>query len=200
MESLNNPEDPNAGTRMVPFSRELYIEREDFMEEPVKKFYRLAPGREVRFRYAYFIKCTNVVKDDNGNITEIHCTYDPETRGGNAPDGRRSKATLHWVSIRHAVKATVRLYDHLFIKKNPDEVDEGQDLTANLNPDSLKTLNDCFIEPSIKSATPGNIYQFERLGYFCVDTRNSKEGNLVFNRTATLRDTWLKIKKKLDFF
>ncbi len=200
MESLNNPEDPNAGTRMVPFSRELYIEREDFMEEPVKKFYRLAPGREVRFRYAYFIKCTNIVKDDNGNITEIHCTYDPETRGGNAPDGRRSKATLHWVSIRHAVKATVRLYDHLFIKKNPDEVDEGQDLTANLNPDSLKTLNDCFIEPSIKSATPGNIYQFERLGYFCVDTRNSKEGNLVFNRTATLRDTWLKIKKKLDFF
>jgi len=194
MEAVNNPEDAAAGTRKVPFSKVLYIERDDFMENPPKKFFRLAPGREVRLRYAYFIKCTDIVKDDNGNITELHCTYDSKTRGGDAPDGRKVKATLHWVSAKDALKAEVRLYDNLFIKQNPDDTEEGQDFTTNINPDSLKVLQDCFIEPSVKSAKALERLQFERLGYFCVD-KDSTEDKLVFNRTVTLKDTWAKIKK-----
>ena len=155
LDAVNNPEDPAAGTRKVPFSRELYIEQEDFMEEPPKKFFRLAPGREVRLRYAYFVTCTGVVKDATGEIVELHCTYDPATRGGDAPDGRKVKATLHWVSAAHAVKAEVRLYDHLFTKPDPEDVPEGQDFTANLNPNSLETLTDCNVEPSLAGASPG---------------------------------------------
>ena len=194
LEAINNPEDSSAGTRPVPFSKEFYIERDDFMEQPPKKFYRLAPGREVRLRYAYFIKCTDVVKDNSGNIIELHCTYDPATRGGDAPDGRKVKATLHWVSVKHALGAEVRLYDHLFTKENPDDVEEGQDFTANLNPNSLEILTDCQVEPSLAEAKPLDRYQFERIGYFCVDTDSSGE-KLIFNRTATLRDTWAKIQK-----
>lgn len=193
---VNNPEDPSAGTRKVPFSRELYIERDDFLEDPPKKFYRLAPGREVRLRYAYFIKCVDVVKDEKGEVVEIHCTYDPETRGGDAPDGRKVKATLHWVSAAHAIEAEVRLYDHLFTKADPDEVEEGQDYTANLNPGSLVVLKSCRIEPSLAGAAPGSRIQFERLGYFCVDNVDSTPDHLVFNRTVTLRDTWAKIQKQ----
>jgi glutaminyl-tRNA synthetase len=196
LEAINNPEDPSAGTRRVPFSRELYIERDDFMEDPPKKFFRLGPGREVRLRYAYFITCVDVVKDlDTGEVIELHCTYDPATRGGDAPDGRKVKGTLHWVSARHALNAQVRLYDHLFNKENPNEVEEGQDFTAHLNPNSLEVLNDCKLEPGLANAAPGSRCQFERLGYFCVDTKNSKPGALVFNRTVTLRDTWAKILK-----
>ncbi len=197
LEAINNPEDPAAGTRNVPFSRELYIERDDFMEEPPKKFYRLAPGREVRLRYAYFITCKNMVKDANGEIVELHCTYDPATRGGDAPDGRKVKSTLHWVCAKNALKAEVRLYDNLFTKENPDETEEGQDFTSNLNPDSLEVLTDCFVEPSLKDAKPPNRYQFERLGYFCVD-EDSTKSKLVFNRTVTLKDTWAKIKKSQE--
>ncbi|MBW1720957.1 MAG: glutamine--tRNA ligase/YqeY domain fusion protein [Deltaproteobacteria bacterium] len=196
LEAVNNPEDPGMGTRKVPFSRVLYIEREDFMEDPPKKFYRLAPGREVRLRYAYFIKCVEVVKDgDTGEIREIHCTYDPETRGGNAPDGRKVKATLHWVSAEHALEAEVRLYDHLFLKANPGE-EEGKDFKDDLNPHSLEVLPRCFLEPSLKDARPGISYQFERLGYFCVDSKDSTREKPVFNRTVTLRDTWAKIRKR----
>ncbi len=194
LDAVNNPEDPSAGTRKVPFSRELYIEQDDFMESPPKKFYRLAPGREVRLRYAYFITCTDVTKDANGNITELHCTYDPTTKGGDAPDGRKVKSTLHWVSAPHAIKAQVRLYDHLFKNENPDDAPEGQDFKANLNPDSLQVLTDCHIEPSLADAKPLSRYQFERLGYFCTDPDSSKD-NLIFNRTVTLRDTWAKIQK-----
>jgi glutaminyl-tRNA synthetase len=183
------------GTRKVPFSRELYIEREDFMEDPPKKFYRLAPGREVRLRYAYFITCVDVIKDENGEVIELHCTYDPETRGGDAPDGRKVKATLHWVSAAHAIPAEVRLFDRLFSKENPYEVEEGQDFTANLNPNSLEVLTDCQLEPSLGDVKPGDRFQFERRGYFCVDP-DSQEGNLVFNRTVALRDTWAKIMKR----
>ncbi len=197
MEAVNNPEDAAAGTRKVPFSKVLYIERDDFMESPPKKFYRLTPGREVRLRYAYFIKCTDVVKDNNGNITELHCTYDPQTRGGDAPDGRKVKATLHWVSAKDALKAEVRLYDNLFTKENPDETEEGQDFTANINPRSLKVLEDCFIEPSVKNIKALVRLQFERLGYFCVD-KDSTEDKLVFNRTVTLKDTWAKIRKSQE--
>ncbi len=196
LEAINNPEDPTAGTRQVPFSRELYIEQDDFMEEPPKKFYRLAPGTEVRLRYAYFVTCTGVERDSNGNIAAIRCTYDPATKGGDSPDGRKVKATLHWVSAPHAVAAEVRLYDHLFTKQNPEDVEEGRDFTANLNPDSLEVLQQCQIEPSLAEVTRGSRYQFERLGYFCVDPDRSSEGNLVFNRTVTLRDTWAKIQKK----
>ena len=194
LDAVNNPEDPNTGTRKVPFSRELYIEREDFMEEPPKKFYRLAPGREVRLRYAYFITCTDVVKDEAGNIVELHCTYDPATRGGDAPDGRRVKSTLHWVSVRHALEAEVRLYDYLFTKEDPDDVAEGEDFKSNLNPNSLEVLTSCRVEPSLAHAEPLSRYQFERLGYFCVDpdTTGSK---LVFNRTVTLKDEWAKIQQ-----
>jgi glutaminyl-tRNA synthetase len=194
MEAINNPEDASAGTRKVPFSRQLYIERDDFMEQPPKKFYRLAPGREVRLRYAYFIKCTDVIKNDNGEIIELHCTYDPATRGGDAPDGRKVKATLHWVSAQHALNAEVRLYNNLFIKENPEDVEEGRDFTSNLNPNSLEVLTDCKIEPSLKNAKPLQRFQFERLGYFCVDPDSSGRKQ-IFNRTATLRDTWAKIQK-----
>jgi glutaminyl-tRNA synthetase len=195
MDAINNPEDPAAGTRKVPFSRVLYIEQEDFREEPPPKFFRLAPGREVRLRYGYFITCTGVVKDEKtGEVTELHCTYDPATRGGDSPDGRKVKATLHWVSAEHALPAEVRLYDHLFVKEDPDDVEEGADWKTNLNPNSLAVLSPCWVEPSLAGAEPGSRYQFERLGYFCVD-RDSSDGKLVFNRTVTLRDTWAKIEK-----
>lgn len=195
LDCVNNPEDSSMGTRKVPFSRILYIEQDDFREEPPKKFFRLAPDREVRLRYAYFIKCVKVIKDETGKVVELHCTYDPETRGGDSPDGRKVKGTLHWVSAAHALKADVRLYDHLFSKANPDNVMEGKDFTSNLNPNSLETLNSCYVEPSLKGAVPGSRYQFERKGYFCVDP-DSSEGKLVFNRTVPLRDTWAKIEKK----
>jgi glutaminyl-tRNA synthetase len=195
LDAINNPEDESAGIRKVPFSRELYIERDDFMEEPVKKFFRLAPGREVRLRYAYFITCTSVVKDADGNITELRCTYDPETKGGDAPDGRRVKATLHWVSAAHAAKAEVRLYDNLFAKEKPEEAEEGKDFRSNLNPNSLEVLENCYVEPSLKNAKPLDRYQFERIGYFCADTESAEE-KLIFNKTAGLRDTWAKVQKQ----
>ncbi len=194
LDAINNPEDASMGTRKVPFSRVLYIEQDDFMEDPPKKFYRLAPGREVRLRYAYFVTCVDVVKDADGQIVELRCKYDPATRGGDAPDGRKVKTTLHWVSAAHAIPAEVRLYDHLFAKEDPDDVEEGQDFTANLNSDSLQTLTDCKLEPSLAGAGQGSRYQFERLGYFCVDPDSTGE-KLVFNRTATLRDPWAKIQK-----
>jgi len=195
LEAVNNPEDPGMGTRKVPFSRVLYIEQEDFREDPPKQFFRLAPGREVRLRYAYIIKCVDVVKDpETGAVTELRCTYDPETKSGSAQSNRKVKATLHWVSAAHAIEAEVRSYDHLFSKENPEDVEESADWTANLNPTSLETLTSCRVEPSLKGATPGNRYQFERLGYFCVDT-DSSDGRMVFNRTVTLRDTWAKIEK-----
>ncbi len=195
LDVINNPEDPSAGTRKVPFGRELYIERDDFREDPPRRYHRLAPGREVRLRNAYFVKCTGIIKDADGEITEIHCTYDPETRGGDAPDGRKPKATLHWVSVAHAIQAEARLYDHLFLKPNPDEVDEGQDYLSNLNLNSLEVVP-CYVEPSVVGARVGACYQFERLGYFCVD-RDSTSERLFFNRTATLRDTWAKIEKAM---
>ncbi len=194
LEAINNPEDPSAGTRKVPFSRELYIEQDDFMEEPPRKFFRLAPGREVRLRYAYFVTCTDVVKDADGNVVELHCTYDPATRGGDAPDGRKVKATLHWVSAEHALRSEVRLYDNLFMKENPDKVEEGQDFTANLNPNSLETLTDCYLEPSVGNAQALDRFQFERLGYFCIDPDSAPQAP-VFNRTVGLRDTWAKIRQ-----
>jgi glutaminyl-tRNA synthetase len=196
LDAINNPEDPDMGTRKIPFSRELYIEQDDFMEEPPKKFFRLAPGREVRLRYAYFITCVDVVKDPaTGEVIELHCTYDLQTRGGDAPDGRKVKGTLHWVSASHAVAAEVRLYEHLFLKENPNEVEDGKDSTDYINPNSLKILTNCMVEPGLAASGAGNRYQFERLGYFCVDAKDSKEGSLVFNRTVTLRDTWAKILK-----
>jgi len=196
LEAVNNPEDPGMGSRKVPFSRVLYIEGEDFLEEPPKKFFRLAPGREVRLRYAYFIKCVGMVKDEqSGELVELHCTYDPETRGGWAPDGRKVKATLHWVSAAHSLQAEVRLYDHLFTKANPSDEKESVDFKTYLNPNSLETLTSCRVEPSLAGATPGSRYQFERQGYFCVDTKDSSDEALVFNRTVTLRDTWARIKK-----
>jgi glutaminyl-tRNA synthetase len=195
MEAVNNPEDASAGTRKVPFSRVLYIEQDDFRENPPKQYYRLSPGREVRLRYGYFVTCTSVVKDEKGEPIEVHCNYDPATRGGNAPDGRKVKATIHWVSAAHAVDAEVRLYDNLFTKEDPNEVEEGQDFTANLNPNSLETLSHCKLEPSLANAKPGSRYQFERLGYFCVDP-DSTPGKPVFNRTVPLKDTWAKIEKR----
>ena len=195
LEAVNNPEDASAGTRTVPFSKVLYIEQDDFREDPPKQYFRLSPGREVRLRYAFFITCTSVVKDENGQVVEIHCTYDPATRGGNAPDGRRVKSTIHWVSAAHAVDAEVRLYENLFTRENPDEAPEGQDFTANLNPESLEVLSNCKLEPSLRDASPASRYQFERMGYFCVD-RDSTSGRPVFNRTVALRDTWAKIEKK----
>jgi glutaminyl-tRNA synthetase len=195
LEAINNPEDEGMGTRKVPFSRVLYIEQEDFREDPPKKFFRLAPGREVRLRYAYFITCREAVKDENGAIVELRCTYDPATRGGDAPDGRKVKATLHWVSAEHAIKAEVRLYDSLFTTADPEGGEEGKDFTDLLNPASLKVLDSCLIEPSLAAAQPGERYQFERQGYFCVDP-DSAAGAPVFNRTVTLRDTWAKIQKK----
>jgi glutaminyl-tRNA synthetase len=195
MEAINNPEDASAGTRNVPFSKVLYIEQEDFREDPPKEFFRLSPGREVRLRYAYFIKCTGVVKDASGEIAEVHCTYDPATYGGNAPDKRKVKATIHWVSAAQAVSGEVRMYDHLFLKEDPGQVEEGQDFTANLNPKSLEVLVDCRLEPALADAVPGERYQFERLGYFSVDA-DSAPGKPVFNRTVTLKDAWAKIEKR----
>jgi glutaminyl-tRNA synthetase len=194
LDAINNPEDGSMGIRKVPFSREIYIEKDDFMEDPPKKFYRLAPGREVRLRYAYFITCVDVIKNENGEIIELRCTYDPKTKGGDSPDGRKVKATLHWVSAKHAVDTEVRMYDHLFVKENPLDVEEGQDYLENLNPSSFEKLEGCKVEPSLMKAVQGNIYQFERLGYFCVD-KDSIDIKPVFNRTATLRDTWAKIQK-----
>jgi len=197
LDAVNNPEDPGAGTRKVPFSRELYIEQDDFMEEPPKKFFRLAPGREVRLRYGYFITCVDMKKDAvTGEIVELRCTYDPETRGGNAPDGRKVKATLHWVSAGQALSAEVRLYNHLFIRENPGAGEEGKDFTDYINPESLEILSHCRVEPSLKAAEPESIYQFERLGYFCVDRYDSTGEKLVFNRSVTLRDTWAKMQNK----
>jgi glutaminyl-tRNA synthetase len=195
LECINNPEDPSAGSRLVPFSKALYIEEEDFREDPPKEFFRLAPGREVRLRYAYFITCKEVIKDASGKITELRCTYDPATKGGDSPDGRKVKATLHWVSAPHAISAEVRLYDHLFTKPDPDDVEEGKDYKSNINPKSLEVLNDCKLEPSLKDAKTGDTFQFERLGYFCKDP-DSTDSKPVFNRTVTLRDTWAKIEKK----
>ncbi len=197
LEAENNPEDPGAGKRKIPFSRVLYVERDDFMEDPPKKFFRLSPGREVRLKHAYIIKCERVIKDEKtGEVIELRCTYDPETRSGSAPDGRKIKGTLHWVSAIHSRKAEVRLYDHLFLKPNPGDDKECPDLESALNPDSLEALTDCRVEPSLSTAGPGDRFQFLRLGYFCVDTIDSIEGSLVFNRTTTLRDTWAKILKK----
>ena len=195
LEAINNPEDPSMGSRKIPFSRVLYIEQDDFREEPPPKYYRLVPGREVRLRYAYFIRCTDVVKDEKtGEIVEIHCTYDPKTRGGDAPDGRKVKATIHWLSAVHALPIEARLYDRLFSNENPDEFEDGQDFMVNLNPASLEAIPNALVEPSLASAHPGEIFQFERLGYFCMDP-DSKGEKLIFNRTVTLRDTWAKIEK-----
>ena len=194
--AVNNPEDPSMGTRKVPFSRVLYIEQDDFREEPPKGYFRLSPGSEVRLRYAYIIKCVGVVKDAaTGAVTEVRCTYDPETKSGSSRSSRKVKATIHWVSAAHAIPAEVRLYDHLFTKEDPDDLPEGADWKINLNPRSLETLPDCRIEPYLVGTTPGSIYQFERLGYFCVDTAESSPERLLFNRTITLRDTWAKIER-----
>ncbi|NLN75039.1 MAG: glutamine--tRNA ligase/YqeY domain fusion protein [Armatimonadetes bacterium] len=194
-DAINNPEDPTAGTRKVPFGREIYIERDDFREDPPPKYFRLAPGREIRLRYAYFIKCVDVIKDANGEVVELHCTYDPETRGGDAPDGRKVKATVHWVAAEQSVEAQARLYDHLFMKPNPDDVEPGGSFIDNLNPNSLQVVN-CRIEPGVGGAAPGTRYQFERQGYFCVDSDSSAD-KLIFNRTVTLRDTWARIEKAM---
>jgi glutaminyl-tRNA synthetase len=197
MEAINNPEDPDAGTRKVPFSRELYIEQDDFREDPPPKFFRLAPGQEVRLRYGYFVTCVGVVKDEQtGEAVELHCTYDPASRGGNSPDGRKVKGTIHWVSAAHAVEAEVRLYDRLLSVADPAEEKDGKDVTAYLNPNSLETLTACKLEPGLAGAAPGSRYQFERLGYFCVDSKDASSENLVFNRTISLRDSWAKIEQK----
>jgi glutaminyl-tRNA synthetase len=195
--ALNNPEDPSAGTRPLPFSRVLYIEREDFLEDPPKKFFRLAPGREVRLRYAYFVTCREVVKDAEGRVTELRCSYDPATRGGDAPDGRKVRGTLHWVSARHAIRAEVRLYDRLFRVEDPATVEEGGSFLDHLNRDSLRVLEGCFLEPGLAAAEPGERFQFERLGYFCIDP-DTGPGQLVVNRTVTLRDTWARIARRGD--
>jgi glutaminyl-tRNA synthetase len=203
MEAVNNPEDPDMGTRKVPFSRVLYIEQEDFREDPPKKFWRLALGREVRLINAYIVKCVDVIKDEQtGEVIELHCTYDPETRGGSAPDGRKVRGTLHWVSAAHSLKAEVRLYDRLFLKANPLDVEDGTDFKSYINPNSLDVLTDCQVEPSLAGAAPGDRYQFMRHGYFCVDPDSSagarfepRTSRLVFNRTVTLKDTWAKIEK-----
>ncbi|HEX9119353.1 MAG TPA: glutamine--tRNA ligase/YqeY domain fusion protein [Terriglobales bacterium] len=195
LDAINNPENPQAGTRKVPFSRELYIEQDDFREVPPPKYFRLSPGREVRLRYGYLITCTGVVKNEKGEVVEVHCTYDPATRGGNTPDGRKVKSTIHWVSAVHAVDAEVRLYDTLFNKEDPSQVEPGKDFTSNLNPNSLETVSQAKLEPSVANAAPGSRYQFERLGYFSADP-DSKPGRPVFNRTVALKDTWAKIEKR----
>jgi len=197
MDAVNNPENSSAGSRKVPFSKTIFIEEDDFREDPPKKFYRLSPGREVRLRYAYLITCTEVIKDSEGKVVEIRCTYDPATRGGTTPDGRKVKSTIHWVSAAHALSAEVRLYDNLFLKEDPNAVPEGHDFTENLNPGSLQVLHDCQIEPSVRDAERGTKYQFERLGYYCVDEDPGGSANkLVFNRTIGLRDTWAKLEKR----
>jgi len=195
LDAINNPEDESAGTRKVPFTKVLYIEKEDFREEAPRKFFRLTVGREVRLRYAFLVTCTGFEKDENGEVIEVRCSYDPESRGGTAPDGRKVKSTMHWVSAAHALNAEVRLYDRLFDRENPDKVDqEGHDFHDNLNADSLTVLGDCKVEPSLKEARPGDRVQFERRGYFCVDSE-SKPEHLVFNRTVALRDTWARLEK-----
>ena len=195
LDAVNNPEDASAGARQVPFSRSLYIERDDFMENPPRRFYRLAPGREVRLRYGYFIRCEEVIRDADGNIAELRCSYDPQTRGGSSPDGRKVRATLHWVSAAHALDAELRLYDHLFTRWNPDEDADGADWLSFLNPESLVVVDDAKLEPSLKDAAPGSRYQFERQGYFCADTEDSTPDRLVFNRAATLRDSWARAQR-----
>ena len=195
MEAVNNPEDPSAGTRRVPFSRVLCIEQDDFREDPPKQYYRLSPGREVRLRYGYFVTCTHAVRNPAGEVVEIHCTYDPATHGGNAPDGRKVKSTIHWVSAAHAIDAEVRLYDNLFTKEDPNQTEEGQDFIANLNPHSLEVVAGAKLEPSLAAAAAGSRYQFERLGYFAVDSESSA-ARLVFNRTVSLKDAWAKIEKR----
>ncbi len=197
VEAVNNPEDESAGTRKVPFSKVLYIEQDDFREDPPKQYYRLSPGREVRLRYGYFVTAKSAVKNDKGEVVEVHCTYDPATRGGNAPDGRKVKSTIHWVSAAHAIDAEVRIYDKLFTKEDPNQVDEGQEFTANLNPNSLEVITQAKLEPSLANAPVAGQYQFERLGYFCVDP-DSRPGQLVFNRTVALKDTWAKVEKKIE--
>jgi glutaminyl-tRNA synthetase len=192
LEAINNPEDENAGTRQIPFSKVLYIEKDDFMETPVKKFFRLAPGNEVRLRYGYYVKCTHVVKDEHGEITEVHCTFDSETRGGYSPDGRKVKGTIHWVSAQHALNAEIRLYDRLFIKPDPDNTEEGQTFLDNINPESFSIVNNCKVEPSLIACKSGDRFQFERQGYFCVDL-DSQDGKIIFNRTVSLKDSWAKI-------
>jgi glutaminyl-tRNA synthetase len=194
LEAINNPEDPAAGTRQVPFSRELWIERDDFREVPPPKYFRLTPGREVRLRYGYFIKCVDVVKDAVGNVIELLCTYDPATRGGAAPDGRKVKSTIHWVSAAHALTAEARLYGRLFLTADPDDAPEGGSWMDNLNPHSLE-VRTCLVEPSVAGAAPGTRYQFERLAYFCVDPDSTAE-KLVFNRTVALKDEWAKVQGK----
>lgn len=196
MDAVNNPENPEDGTRKVPFSKVLYIERDDFREEAPKKFYRLAPGAEVRLRYAYFVKCVSVDRDGNGEITAVHCTYDPKTRGGNAPDGRKVKGTIHWVSAKHAFNTEVRLYDRLFTVENVGDIPEGEDYRSYLNPDSLKIVRGAMMEPSLKEAKKGDRFQFERIGYFCVDSKDEFEEKPVFNRTVQLKDSWAKIEAK----
>jgi glutaminyl-tRNA synthetase len=196
MDAVNNPEEASAGSRKIPFSRELYIEQDDFREIPPPKYFRLSPGREVRLRYGYFVTCKSVVTNDKGEVVEVHCTYDPATRGGNnPPDGRKEKSTIHWVSAAHAVNAEVRIYENLFSKEDPNQTEPGQEFTANLNPNSLEVLTDAKLEPSLANAAPGGRYQFERLGYFCADP-DSAPGKPVFNRTVALKDTWAKIEKK----
>ncbi len=196
LDAVNNPEDPGMGTRKVPFSRELYVERQDFREDPPRKFFRLGPGREVRLRYGYLITCVGVVKDEKtGEVVELRCTYDPETRGGQAPDGRKVRGTIHWVSAAHSLEAEVRLYDHLFTAERPDDPADGADPLSYLNPNSLETLTSCRVEPSLAGAEPGGRYQFERQGYFCVDSVDSSPGALVFNRTVSLRDSWARIER-----
>jgi glutaminyl-tRNA synthetase len=199
LDAVNNPEDPSAGSRTIPFSREIYIERDDFMEDPPKKFYRLSPGREVRLRYAFFITCNEIIKNENGEIVELRCTYDPETRGGGAPDGRKVKATMHWVSARHSIPAEVRLYDNLFTLVDTSEVEEGKNWIDYINPESLEVLKNCHLEPALAGKQPGFKCQFERLGYFCIDPDSTPE-HRVYNRTVTLKDTWVKIQQhdKID--
>ena len=195
LDAINNPEDASAGTRKVIFSRELFIEQDDFRDKPPPKYFRLAPGVEVRLRYAYFVRCTDVIKNEHGEVTEVHCTYDPATRGGDSPDGRKVKGTIHWVSATESLPAEVRLYDHLFKTPDPDDVPEGQDWRVNLNPHSLEVLKNVRVEKSLHAAVPGTRFQFERLGYFTVD-KDSASDLLVFNRTVTLKDTWAKEEKK----
>lgn len=198
LDAVNNPEDPSMGTRKVPFSKVLYIERDDFRENPPKDYFRLAPGREVRLRYGYYVTCVDVVKDVEGNVTEVYCTYDPETRGGWSPDGRKVKGTIHWVSARHAVPIEVRLYDYLFTREDMTNLEEGEDFRRYINPKSLEILYPCYVEPSLSNAPPESRYQFERLGYFSVDPVDSRKDRLVFNRIVTLKDTWSKLEKKLS--
>jgi len=197
LQAINNPEDASMGSRKIFFSRELYIEQDDFRENPPKEFFRLSPGKEVRLRYAYFIKCEEVIKDKEGNIVELRCSYDPETRGGNAPDGRKVKATIHWVSVKSSFDAQVNLYDRLFTNPDPEKVEPGKDFKSNINPRSLEIITTAKLEPSLKSAKPGQRFQFERLGYFCLDSKTSGE-KMVFNRIVTLRDTWAKVEQKLN--